>query len=203
VEPSSRVPAPYVGAAERAPNGVVGGQFAAAPDGEVVVFLIGMRVNRWRRVRSWWPVFVGMPRMLRELAQRPEAGLLAPPRKYWSGRDFLVVQYWRSVEHLGAYARDPALAHAPAWRVFNRTAAAGGDVGIWHETYAVRPEQVESLYGNMPVAGLAAAVGGAPRARRTRSAAAVRMGQEDPDVVADREGADVDRGLNRSAPPGG
>lgn len=186
MEAPQRVPKPYVGAAEHAPKGVVGGQFAAAPEDEVVVFLIGMRFNRWRRVRSWWPVFTGMPRMLRELADRPECGLLAPPRIYWSGRDLLVVQYWRSVEHLGAYAKDPSLAHAPAWGAFNRRGAARADVGIWHETYSVRADQIESLYGNMPVAGLAAATGWAYRAQRTRSAAGERMGQHDPDYAPDR-----------------
>lgn len=185
MDTSRPVPKPYVGAADNAPDSVVGGQVAATPDAEVVVFLIGMRFNRWRRVRSWWPVFTGMPRMLAELASRPESGLLAPPRTYWSGRDLLVVQYWRSIEHLGAYARDPGLAHAPAWGAFNRRGAARGDVGIWHETYTVRADQIESLYGNMPVHGLAAAVGWAHRARRPRSAAVERMGQQEPDFAAD------------------
>ncbi|RFU22449.1 DUF4188 domain-containing protein [Geodermatophilus marinus] len=142
-----------------------------------------MRVNRWRRVRSWWPVFVAMPRMLRELAGRPGSGLLAPPRSYWSGRDFLLVQYWRSVEDLGAYARDSRLSHAPAWAAFNRRGAGTADVGLWHETYAVPAGAVESLYGNMPVAGLAAATGWAPRAQRSRSRAVDRMGQRDPEYV--------------------
>ncbi|HXV93788.1 MAG TPA: DUF4188 domain-containing protein [Pseudonocardia sp.] len=185
MEAPQRVPKPYVGATRRAPEGVVGGQFSAVPEGEVVVFLIGMRFNRWRRIRSWWPVFVSMPRMLRELAERPGSGLLAPPRTYWSGRDVLLVQYWRSVEDLGAYAKDANLAHVPAWSAFNRTGAATADVGIWHETYTVRPEQVESLYGNMPIAGLAAATAWAPRVRRTRSKAGERMGQREPEYVPD------------------
>lgn len=32
---------------------------------EVVVFLIGMRVNRPWMVAQWWPVFTAMPKMLR------------------------------------------------------------------------------------------------------------------------------------------
>jgi hypothetical protein len=179
----ARVPRPYVGAAEHAPGGVVGGQFCAALAGEeVVVFLIGMRINRLRRVRSWWPVFRSMRRMLAELAGRPEAGLLGA-RGYWSGRVLLTIQYWRSVEHLGAYARDPGLAHAPMWSRFNRRTAATADVGIFHETYAVRAEQIESLYGNMPRFGLAAAEQWAPRAARARSMAGRRMGQQEPEYV--------------------
>lgn len=58
-----------------------------------MVFLIGMRINRLRKVRSWWGAFVGMPRMLAELAKHPEDGLLHA-RTFWSGRTFMVVQYW-------------------------------------------------------------------------------------------------------------
>jgi hypothetical protein len=43
---------------------------------EVVVFLIGMRVNRPWRLRKWWPVFTALPKMLRYLEQHPEKGLL-------------------------------------------------------------------------------------------------------------------------------
>ena len=92
----ARVPRPYVGAADRAPRGAVGGQFCAELAGdEVVVFLIGMRINRLRRVRSWWPVFRSMGRMLAELAGRPEAGLLGA-RSYWSGRVLPTIQYLRA-----------------------------------------------------------------------------------------------------------
>jgi hypothetical protein len=179
----ARVPRPYVGAAERAPRGVVGGQFCAALAGdEVVVFLIGMRINRLHRVWSWWPVFRSMQRMLGELAGRPDAGLLGA-RSYWSGRVLLTIQYWRSVEHLGAYARDAGLAHAPMWSRFNRRTAATADVGIFHETYAVRAEQVESLYGNMPRFGLAAAEQWVPRSARARSTAGRRMGQQEPEYA--------------------
>jgi hypothetical protein len=161
----------YRGAEDAAPEGVRGGQWVAeSPADTVVVFLIGMRVNRWRRVRSWWPAFVGMPRMLAELQKRPEVGLLGA-RSYWAGRNFLTVQYWRSAEQLGRYARDPRMAHRPAWSRHNRRAASTADVGIWHESYVVPAAAIESLYANMPSFGLGAALGAVPRAqaRRTRA----------------------------------
>ncbi len=46
---------------------IVEGWMTAA-EGEVTVFLIGMRINSFVRVRGWWPVFRAMPAMLRELA---------------------------------------------------------------------------------------------------------------------------------------
>ncbi len=30
---------------------------------EVIVFLIGMRINKPWKVHAWWPVFVAMPKM--------------------------------------------------------------------------------------------------------------------------------------------
>jgi len=43
---------------------------------EIVVFIIGMRINKPWKVRTWWPVFAAMPRMLSYLSDHPEKGLL-------------------------------------------------------------------------------------------------------------------------------
>lgn len=180
---SSRMPAAYRGARERSPKGVQGGSYVAEVDSDqAVVFLIGMRVNRWRRVRAWWPVFVAMPKMLAELEKRPGSGLLGA-RTFWSGRVFLVVQYWTSMEALGAYARDPELAHQPAWAAFNRAVAGSGDVGIFHETYEVPRSGIETLYGNMPPTGLGLAHSTVARSSGRRNRAQDRMGQQDPAYV--------------------
>src|SRR5262245_6564403 len=141
-----------------------------------------MRVNRWRRLRSWWPTFVAMPGMLREL-QDADLGLLGA-RAYWSGRVFLVVQYWRSAQELGAYARDASRLHAPAWGAFNKEVAATGDVGIFHETYVVPRDGIETLYGNMVPFGLAAATGWVARGSSSvHTAAQHRLGVTDPEYV--------------------
>ncbi|MFB2585265.1 DUF4188 domain-containing protein [Herbiconiux liukaitaii] len=123
--------------------------------GELVVFLIGMRVNRPWRVDLWAPAFAAMPRMLRELMSDPESGL-AGVRFTVGQRGPVIVQYWTSLEKLYAYASDSTSEHRPAWAAFNRRARkAPGAVGIWHETFAV--ERAESMYVDMPVSGLAAA----------------------------------------------
>ena len=95
----------------------------------------------------------------------------------------MVLQYWRSAEDLGRYAKDMDRAHAPAWAAFNKSgAAAGGDVGIFHETYIVPREGIESRYANMPRTGLAAAFAALPRSeRKRRSQADDRLGVTDPE----------------------
>jgi hypothetical protein len=141
---------------------------ADAPPG-TVVFLIGMRLNRLRRVRSWVPVATAMPRMLAELARQPELGLLGA-RTYVSGRTVLTVQYWRSAADLDGYARARDHEHLPAWREFNRRTRDNGDVGIFHETYVV--DRSESVYVGMPADfGLGGVTSLVPLARRGQRAA--------------------------------
>jgi hypothetical protein len=102
-------------------------------EGEFVVFLIGLRVNKPWKLHKWVPALLAMPRMLKELDAHPEAGCLAH-----SGFGPAIVQYWRSFEHLEAYARAKDKKHWPAWVDFNRRVGGSrGDVGIWHETYIV------------------------------------------------------------------
>ena len=146
-------------------------RMTAAGDDDVVVFLIGMRINKWRALRQWTPVVGAMPRMLRELGADPELGLL-DARTYVSGRVLLVVQYWRSFEHLREYSRATDREHLPAWRRFNQRARSGGDgIGIFHETYVVPAGSRESIYVGMPAYGLARAFGEAPVAGRGQTAA--------------------------------
>jgi|SRR5215211_6079532 hypothetical protein len=52
------------------------GRHRAEIEGDFVVFLIGMRLNRPWKVHRWWPVYRAMPRMLRELQRHPDRGLL-------------------------------------------------------------------------------------------------------------------------------
>jgi len=124
-------------------------------EGEFVVFLIGMRVNRWWKVHQWLRVAMAMPRMIRELVGHPELGFLGA--ESWFGRTTLMVTYWRSMEHLHAYAKSRSAAHLPAWKAFNTAVGTNGDVGLWHETYKSRAGDYENVYVNMPPFGLASA----------------------------------------------
>ena len=142
-------------------------------EGEFVVFLIGMRINRWWKVRQWLRVALAMPRMIRELTAHPELGFLGAEQ--WFGRTTVMVSYWRSMDHLLAYAKSRTSAHLPAWRSFHKTVGTNGDVGIWHETYKSRPGDYESVYVNMPLFGLANA-GAALEAEGAYASAETRIG---------------------------
>jgi len=132
---------------------VVPKRVTAEIEGDFVVFLIGMRINKPWKVHKWLPVSRAMSKMIHELEGRPEAGFLGHIMSFG-----VIVQYWRSFEHLEAYARDPDQLHWPAWTDFNkRVGGSRGDVGIWHETYKVRAGEYECVYSGMPPFGLAKA----------------------------------------------
>ncbi|MFF0782402.1 DUF4188 domain-containing protein [Streptomyces sp. NPDC003720] len=149
------------------------GRTTAAAEGDVVVLLIGMRVNHFWAVHQWLPVMLAMFRMLGELARDEDRGLLGRVLLTASPRTYYVVQYWESKEKLYAYATAPDAFHHRVWALINRRERAGkvrGHVGIWHETYVVPEGRYESVYGDMPAFGLAAAHGQVPLEKRGRYA---------------------------------
>lgn len=140
-------------------------------DGELAVFLIGARVERLWRPDAWWPALAAMRPMLAELTADPGSGFLGATTLV-GARGPTVVQYWRSVADVYAYANDDARRHRPAWVEFYRRARrVPGAVTVWHETFRVPPGGHESLYAGAPsVFGLAAATGAVPAVRRGRTA---------------------------------
>ena len=148
------------------------GRWTARFDGPFVLFLIGMRINKPWKVQSWGPVAAAMPRMIRELAARPEPGFLGADS--WFGRTIFMVQYWRSFESLESYAHARDHAHLPAWAAFNRAVGGNGDVGIFHEAYRVEPGRHENIYANMPPI-LLGRIGDLVEARASLNSARERM----------------------------
>lgn len=157
------------------------GRFTADIDGDFVVFLIGMRFNKPWKIHKWLFIVRAMGRMLRTLDEHPELGCLG--YRQWNGRTTLMVSYWRDFDALDAFARDSDLPHLEPWRRFNRAVRDSGDVGIYHETYRVRPGDYETVYGNMPVFGLAAAGRSVPVGVKGDTAA-VRIGARKKDKPA-------------------
>jgi hypothetical protein len=132
---------------------VIADRMTAEIDGAFVVFRIGMRINKLWKLHKWVPVFLAMPRMLRELKADPDSGLLGYSLDVGI-RNQTLLMYWRSFDDLEGYARDAERAHLPAWDDFNERVGSNGDVGIWHETFLVRPGEYEAVYNNMPPVGL-------------------------------------------------
>jgi len=149
---------------------MIEGRQTAAYDKDLVVFLIGFRVNKLRAWRQWLPVSRAMGPMLRELSGDPDSGLLGF-RTFPTFRGVTMIQYWESAEKLQAFANDPERTHRPAWTNFFKYAYKSNNVGIWHETYVVPAGHTETIYGNMPLIGLGKVAGVVPVNSRGESAA--------------------------------
>jgi hypothetical protein len=145
------------------------GRYASRIEGPFVVFIIGFRINRFFAFNKWLPVAKAMPPMIDELHANPQLGFLSSQTSlYWPG--IMMVQYWRSFDHLVTYAQDRNAAHLPAWKAFNQSVGDDGSVGIWHETYQVAAGKYECIYANMPRFGLALAGSHEPATGHLRDA---------------------------------
>lgn len=127
------------------------GRHGGEIEGDFVVFLIGTRPSLARPLRWWRDIGGqrGMFHMLKYLADRPEKGLL--------GYEFgfpVIVQYWRSYEHLEAFARDESDPHLAPMRNYWKRVGRDNRSGIWHETFLVRAGEYEAIYANMPPFGV-------------------------------------------------
>lgn len=131
---------------------VINSRMFAKYEGDFVIFMIGMRINFFLKVNKWFPVTMAMPKMIKELYADKSSGFLGA--ETWFGRTTIMVQYWKSFEHLEKYAKDREKEHYPAWKNYNQKVRKTNAVGVWHETYKARPGSYENIYVNMPPFGL-------------------------------------------------
>jgi len=142
----------------------------AAIEGDFVVFRLGMRVNSLWQVHRWVPIITAVSRMIAELEDDEESGLLGYDTRLGI-RNHESVQYWRSFEDLREYALDPESRHAPLMGPTNEQMAENAAVGIWHETYLVREGEYETVSINTPRVGLEQAGSIVPATDSRRTAA--------------------------------
>ena len=142
-------------------------RFMAVHGKETVVFIIGMRINKFWAVHKWVPVFVAMGPMLKELYMNKELGFLST-ESLFGWRMVTLIQYWDSSERLQACAKGEK--HMKAWKDFYQKAASSRAVGIYHETYIASPGHYESIYSRMPAFGLSKAIGYEPIGKGMESA---------------------------------
>ena len=138
-------------------SNIVKGRMTAELDREIVVFLIGMRINKLWKVHQWWPVAMAMPRMIRELSTQPELGFLHAEQ--WFGRTTIMVQYWQSFDHLETYAKNRDHVHLPDGPHSIGTLVTMEMLvyGTKPIAYHLSPGSFETFYGNMPPFGMARA----------------------------------------------
>ncbi|MCZ1182374.1 DUF4188 domain-containing protein [Shouchella clausii] len=128
---------------------------SAPNDQDVVIFIVGMKIQQWWNIKAWGPVFSAMPPMLKELSSKKGTGFLHYEAG-WNGRNIVITQYWENIKSLHDFAHGKT--HMNAWTHFYKKAADSKGVGFFHETYVVKAGSYESIYVNMnKPRGLAAA----------------------------------------------
>ena len=129
------------------------GRWTATIDGDFIVFVIGAHIGPEQNLTEALNDYSGgMLPMIDYLMEHPELGLLG----YHAPSPFLTVQYWRSFEHLEAFARNDTAPHRQAWRQYQQRTSGTGRSGIFHETFVVKAGDYEAVYDNMPPTGLGA-----------------------------------------------
>jgi hypothetical protein len=154
------------------------GRWTAEIDGDFVVFIIGARANKpWHLLRIVRDLGGrrGMNHMLKYLTEHPEKGLLG-----YETMGVVNVQYWRSFDHLEAFARNSDDPHLSAWRNYWKRVGKDDRTGIWHETFLVRSGEYEAVYGNMPTTGLGKASSLVPVAESSTARKRIRAATAQP-----------------------
>jgi Domain of unknown function (DUF4188) len=129
------------------------GRWTAEIEGDFVVFIIGAKPNSPRMIRFLKDLggSKGMKHMLDYLMEHPEKGLLGY-HTYALGA--VTIQYWRSFDHLDAFAKNTDDPHLNVWRKYLKRVGKSDRTGIWHETFLVKADSFETIYSNMPPMGL-------------------------------------------------
>ncbi len=121
-----------------------------------------------------------MARAIDRASRWPEAkdlGLLHAERWFAGFGHFVILQYWASYDQLEAWSHQAP--HSEWWREANERMRTRGDFGIYHESYLVPRDGVESIYLNCPAVGLASfGKTGMPEGRMTTSRD--RLGRRSP-----------------------
>lgn len=132
------------------------GRYTVENNEDMVVFLIGMRINKRWAVHKWLPVFLAMPGMISELYTNKEKLGFLSTESFLGLKTTVMIQYWRSSQDVIAYARQEK--HLRAWQHFNKLIKNNDAVAVYHETYEIKSGQYEAVYVNMPKYGLAKAL---------------------------------------------
>lgn len=147
------------------------GRYTASATQPLVLFAIGMRINRLHAIHRWLRPTINTVRLWRHMQWvRPKGYLGGYLYLYWRGVG--MTQYWQDFDSLVAFSHDASQPHVAAWQQLAKLTRHDQTFGYWHETYLVAPGTSEAIYGSMPRFGLAAATAHVPVGARTDSAPA-------------------------------
>jgi len=119
---------------------------------ELCLIRLGIQIRSVRALLPAWRLARAIDRSAAE-AIRSAAGLLHSERFSLSWTHFGVWQYWQSFEELEAWSHRPP--HSEWWRQVLERMRTRGDLGVYHETFLVPRDRLESIYLDCAPVGLA------------------------------------------------
>ncbi|MCJ1391814.1 hypothetical protein MMC18_004681 [Xylographa bjoerkii] len=133
----------------------------APPQSNMVLFVVGARSNH--ALGRSAPIFKEMGKYFFAMweeaeANREQYGYLGKTfplisTELASGNVMITLSYWKSIEHLHAFARGPA--HRKGWDWLNKVARHDQSLGIMHEVYSAPYGHWENVYANFRPFGFA------------------------------------------------
>ena len=133
---------------------VITERMAAEIDGEYVIYINGMRLNKLRALPKYLRAGFKAAKIFKRLEADPDSGFLGYLPAFMSLRGGAAIQYWRSLEDIKRFAQDPDDLHVPDWQWYNEAVGDNGELGFWAELYVVKDGSFETFYRNMPPIGL-------------------------------------------------
>lgn len=132
------------------------GRYTAEFKDTIIVFVIGMRVNRLFALHKWLLPTFNTLRLWIHVKTNPPKGYLYG-YLYLYCRGIGMMQYWHDFTALETFSHDKNQPHYKAWSQLALQTESDKTFGYWHETYEINPNRTEAIYGSMPRFGLAAA----------------------------------------------
>jgi len=130
------------------------GRWAGRIEGDFCVFHIGIILNGHIPSNELKQIGEAFINMHKELEADPEKWGFYGSTNYTSSNirvDLgLTVQYWRSQDHLNAYARQHMAKHFPAMIWSSKMMKLSDHIGFWHESFKVHAGEYEAIYINCP-----------------------------------------------------
>lgn len=118
---------------------------------ELCLVRMGIQARGLRAVRDAIRLGRAIDRSSRA-ATAEDAGLLRSERFVIGWNHFGFLQYWRSFDAMEAWSHRPP--HADWWREAADRGRRRGDFGIYHETYLVPNDRLETIYLDCRPVGL-------------------------------------------------
>jgi|JI10StandDraft_1071094.scaffolds.fasta_scaffold364288_3 hypothetical protein len=133
-------------------------KFTTNTDKPLAVFLTGVQC---RKITSMWKIPMITNKMIKmqsELKLDKKAGFYHGENFFTMTPHFttLFLSYWDSPGSIERFANSKFFSHLESAKDYLKNFLSDTNLGIWHETFVVEPEKVESLYYNMEPFGLSA-----------------------------------------------